>query len=427
MSHDDEEDNISAMAIACTNPLDYTQPNMKEHEMATRKTRIVCISDTHNQTPKLPAGDILIHAGDLTNQGSYSEVKKTVDWLEKTDFEAKIVVAGMFTYARRSILLDSQTHSNSGNHEIPLDADFYYSTGINKFKWPTPQDPDACRRLLLDSPSITYLENSSATIYLTSPSGPRTCLEVFGSPSSPGQRGWAFQYWDDDNAARLWSKIPEDADLVVTHTPARGHVDRATKDEGSGCVKLKERLGVVRPMMHVCGHIHEGRGVERVKWSQSPPSAVESVEYWTDPGAGNKKISLLDLTSRRGRGLENTSRALTRHVLPVALKERIVDQATDGQSEGPQSLEAFALDDNEADGALWRRKAGGALERTGGLAGDGGCGEVDADMLAAYGKVETAMINAAFLGARIVGKAMEFNKPVVVDIDLPVWRFPDAE
>jgi 3',5'-cyclic AMP phosphodiesterase CpdA len=59
-----------------------------------RKTRIVCISDTHNQTPKLPKGDVLIHAGDLTNQGSYSELKKTADWIEKADFEAKIVIAG---------------------------------------------------------------------------------------------------------------------------------------------------------------------------------------------------------------------------------------------------------------------------------------------------------------------------------------------
>lgn len=59
-----------------------------------RKTRIVCISDTHNQTPKLPKGDVLIHAGDLTNQGSYSELKKSVEWLKKTDFEAKIVVSG---------------------------------------------------------------------------------------------------------------------------------------------------------------------------------------------------------------------------------------------------------------------------------------------------------------------------------------------
>jgi 3',5'-cyclic AMP phosphodiesterase CpdA len=40
-----------------------------------RRTRIVCISDTHNSTPRLPEGDVLIHAGDLTNQGSYSEVQ----------------------------------------------------------------------------------------------------------------------------------------------------------------------------------------------------------------------------------------------------------------------------------------------------------------------------------------------------------------
>jgi hypothetical protein len=61
-----------------------------------RKTRIVCISDTHNQTPKLPAGDVLIHAGDLTNQGSYAELKRAVAWLERQDFEAKIVVAGTY-------------------------------------------------------------------------------------------------------------------------------------------------------------------------------------------------------------------------------------------------------------------------------------------------------------------------------------------
>ena len=38
-----------------------------------RRTRFVCISDTHNQTLRLPKGDVLIHAGDLTNQGSFSE------------------------------------------------------------------------------------------------------------------------------------------------------------------------------------------------------------------------------------------------------------------------------------------------------------------------------------------------------------------
>ena len=66
---------------------------------AMRKTRFVCVSDTHNASPlngafKLPKGDVLVHAGDLTNQGSLSELRKTLDWIENADFEVKIVIAG---------------------------------------------------------------------------------------------------------------------------------------------------------------------------------------------------------------------------------------------------------------------------------------------------------------------------------------------
>lgn len=65
------------------------------------KTRFVCVSDTHNASPadgafKLPGGDVLVHAGDLTNQGTYAEIRKTLDWIEAADFEAKIVIAGSF-------------------------------------------------------------------------------------------------------------------------------------------------------------------------------------------------------------------------------------------------------------------------------------------------------------------------------------------
>lgn len=64
-----------------------------------RKTRFVCVSDTHGYTPseagfKLPAGDVLIHAGDLTNNGSMSELRRTIDWISKADYEIKIIVAG---------------------------------------------------------------------------------------------------------------------------------------------------------------------------------------------------------------------------------------------------------------------------------------------------------------------------------------------
>lgn len=66
--------------------------------MASRRTRFVLISDTHNSNPRdgfrLPKGDVLIHAGDLTNQGTLAELQKTVRWIEDADFELKIVVAG---------------------------------------------------------------------------------------------------------------------------------------------------------------------------------------------------------------------------------------------------------------------------------------------------------------------------------------------
>lgn len=70
--------------------------------MMSRKTRFVCVSDTHNLSPangafKLPKGDVLIHAGDLTNQGTHSEFLKTLSWIEAADFEVKIVVAGRHT------------------------------------------------------------------------------------------------------------------------------------------------------------------------------------------------------------------------------------------------------------------------------------------------------------------------------------------
>ena len=64
-----------------------------------RKIRFVCVSDTHNASPtdgvfKLPTGDVLIHAGDLTKQGTYDELKKTLEWIDAAEFKVKIIVAG---------------------------------------------------------------------------------------------------------------------------------------------------------------------------------------------------------------------------------------------------------------------------------------------------------------------------------------------
>lgn len=61
------------------------------------KIRIVCISDTHNDdcTESLPDGDILIHSGDMTNDGTMEELHAAYDWIAALPHRVKIVIAGM--------------------------------------------------------------------------------------------------------------------------------------------------------------------------------------------------------------------------------------------------------------------------------------------------------------------------------------------
>ena len=85
-------------------------------QMHKKKVRVVCISDTHNQTPaRLPPGDVLIHAGDLTNSGTYKELSRAAEWLRNLKgYEYKIVIPG--------------------NHDLGLDRswveDFGYEIGV---------------------------------------------------------------------------------------------------------------------------------------------------------------------------------------------------------------------------------------------------------------------------------------------------------
>jgi hypothetical protein len=56
--------------------------------------KIVCISDTHSNTIPVPSGDVLIHAGDLTNTGTVKDIQVQLDWIASLPHKEKIVVAG---------------------------------------------------------------------------------------------------------------------------------------------------------------------------------------------------------------------------------------------------------------------------------------------------------------------------------------------
>nr|POE46971.1 putative rhamnogalacturonate lyase c [Quercus suber] len=189
--------------------------------MPTLGLTVVCVSDTHNMTPKLPPGDLLIHAGDLTQGGTEKEFQTQLDWLNAQPHEHKIVIAG--------------------NHDIVLD---------NKKSEEIGMDPFARRSLRWGS--VIYLERSTVSLNFSS----RKKMSIFGHPATRKHGNWAFQYDRDTDA--FTHQIEDGIDILVTHSAPRFHLDVA----GWGDAFLLRELWRVRPRLHVFGHIHEGHGEE---------------------------------------------------------------------------------------------------------------------------------------------------------------------
>ncbi|KAL4896597.1 Metallo-dependent phosphatase-like protein [Aspergillus ambiguus] len=353
------------------------------------KTRFVCVSDTHAYTPseagfRLPPGDVLIHAGDLTTRGSLSELQKTLQWIIAADYEVKIVI--------------------SGNHDITLDP---RCSPDNSKK--ALEEAPKCMEAIASSSSILFLRHESALVRLTRPGGPNTVFTVFGSPYSPSRSHGTTSTWtafgyESEAAPALWQLIPLDVDIVVTHTPPHSLCDRRTTTVGpEGCPALRQRLARVRPLLAVCGHVHESRGCERVRWASasSPPASsipleTEHVERVALPPRGSKKQSLVDLTGKRTRRLENEGFAAERMRMRNALPGTGLEANTRVlRLPRNETAVQWLMDDDgdeEDDGFRARRR-------------------------------ESCVINAATLATSWPhphGKL--FNAPIVVDLDLPRWK-----
>ncbi|KAI1161915.1 Metallo-dependent phosphatase [Nemania serpens] len=199
----------------------------KADESQENTLSVVCISDTHNSQCDIPDGDILIHAGDLTQSGSFEELQAAIAWLRQQPHAIKIAVAG--------------------NHELLLD--------------PSKDDQNGsalAARERLDWGGIVYLQDSSTTI--TCPNGRR--LNVYGSPRSRRHGNWAFQYPRGED---VWaSSVPDNTDILITHGPPRAHLDLTTL----GCNDLLRELWRVHPVLHVFGHVHEGYGHEQIQFDK---------------------------------------------------------------------------------------------------------------------------------------------------------------
>jgi hypothetical protein len=314
-----------------------------------------------------------------------------------------------------------------GNHDITLDANFYAQYG-SYFHNQDLQDPTKCQNLI-ESSSIIWLKHEPAIIELVSPSGPRTTFKIFGSPFSPAKGNWAFGYGVEE-ARQIWERIPLDSDIVVTHTPPKYHCDEAKDRRAAGCEALREALWRVRPLLAICGHVHEGRGAERILWDLEASNIKfkeHGVERWEDPGNGNQKMSLVDLSSKSEKPLRNggsasdqkpdgaantptSSAGMLRDILPVSHTQTgVKPTAISGITQVTSNLLAFPPE------ALPPATRG-----QGGIPPSQRC-----DLEALSGRMtrmETCVINAAIMASSWPHKASgkRFNKPIVVDIELRV-------
>lgn len=174
---------------------------------------VTFISDTHglHQELKIESGTLLIHAGDITEYGTEEEVMDFLLWFSRQRYTYKIFIAG--------------------NHDLFL------------------EECSVAKRKKIMTPDIIYLQNSGVKI---------EGVKIWGSPVTPYFLGMAFNARAGKEIKKVWNKIPDETDILVTHGPPKGILDN-----GFGCEALLQRVNEIKPACHCFGHIHGWNNIEK--------------------------------------------------------------------------------------------------------------------------------------------------------------------
>ena len=192
----------------------------------------------------LPKGDVLIHAGDISNKGGEKDVKDFIDWFQNLGgWDQKIFISGNHDYCFERI----NKPSYKGNYEW-----LSHLMSIEN----------------LSQSDVTYLEDSFITIESDEFSRP---IKFYGSPWQPWFYDWAFNLpRRGDELKNKWDMIPDDTDVLITHGPPNEIRDFVSNwrqgDMNVGCELLRYQLeNRLKPILHIFGHIHGAYGAALIK------------------------------------------------------------------------------------------------------------------------------------------------------------------
>jgi hypothetical protein len=172
----------------------------------------------------------------------------------------------------------------AGNHDITMQKDYYAQHGAKMFhprffsnaSFDVNEYAARSRDIVAtDSTDYTYPEDSECKLVDPNTTN-ETALSIYGSPWQPEFYDWAYNLPRGTALKEKWDMIPTTTDVLITHGPPHGILDKAADGVLCGCRELLTTVkNRVKPRLHIFGHIHEGYG----KQMYYSPSARFSAVY----------------------------------------------------------------------------------------------------------------------------------------------------
>lgn len=205
----------------------------------------------------------MLHAGDASYFGQPSEIEDFIDWFSIQPYTYKIFIAGNHDFGFEA--------REKGYHRGYKDGYFFFRGQQLR------KGLEESYRQYVERKGVIYLHNEFVEVL---------GLKIYGSPYSPAFCNWAFGYPSHGmDAEEIYSKIPDDIDVLVTHSPPLGTLDvpgvRAKKmgDGRLGCPVLAQAVARIKPRLHVFGHIHESAGKKKVGRTTYVNAAICGIPY----------------------------------------------------------------------------------------------------------------------------------------------------